>query len=79
MGTSFAEQAIVIGLILAGTALWPCHVRRTRAHAIMDELDSRIKKADARVKRVFIESQNLCEPAERAREPARSSLDLGPI
>jgi cation diffusion facilitator family transporter len=37
-----------------------CDVPRTRAHAIMDELDSRIKKADPRVKRVFIESQNVC-------------------
>ena len=34
------------------------HVPRTRAHAIMDELDERIKEADPRVKRVFIESQN---------------------
>ena len=34
------------------------HVPRMRAHAIMDELDERIKKADPRVKRVFIESQN---------------------
>ena len=33
-------------------------VPRTRAHAIMDELDERIKAADRRVKRVFIESQN---------------------
>jgi cation diffusion facilitator family transporter len=37
-----------------------CDVPRTRAHAIMDELDARIKKADPRVKRVFIESQNVC-------------------
>jgi len=37
-----------------------CDVPRSRAHAIMDELDARIKKADARVKRVFIESQNVC-------------------
>jgi cation diffusion facilitator family transporter len=49
-----------------------CDVPRARAHAIMDELDSHIKTADARVKRVFIESQNACEPARR-------SLDLGPI
>jgi cation diffusion facilitator family transporter len=33
-------------------------VPRGRAHAIMDELDDRIKAADPRVKRVFIESQN---------------------
>jgi len=37
-----------------------CDVPRSRAHAIMDELDVRIKQADARVKRVFIESQNVC-------------------
>src|SRR3954468_8799697 len=37
-----------------------CHVPRSRAHAIMDELDIRIKKGDPRVKRVFIESQNVC-------------------
>jgi cation diffusion facilitator family transporter len=37
-----------------------CDVPRNRAHAIMDELDVRIKKADPRVKRVFIESQNVC-------------------
>ena len=37
-----------------------CDVPRTRAHAILDELDARIKKADPRVKRVFIESQNVC-------------------
>ena len=37
-----------------------CDVPRTRAHAIMDELDVRIKRADPRVKRIFIESQNVC-------------------
>lgn len=37
-----------------------CDVPRSRAHAIMDELDVRIKRADPRVKRVFIESQNVC-------------------
>ena len=37
-----------------------CDVPRTRAHAILDELDQRIKKSDSRVKRVFIESQNVC-------------------
>jgi cation diffusion facilitator family transporter len=37
-----------------------CDVPRTRAHAIMDELDEVIKKSDKRVKRVFIESQNNC-------------------
>ena len=33
------------------------NVPRNRAHAVMDELDERIKKSDPRVKRVFIESQ----------------------
>jgi len=33
-------------------------VPRSRAHSIIDELDDRIKAADPRVKRVFIESQN---------------------
>jgi divalent metal cation (Fe/Co/Zn/Cd) transporter len=37
-----------------------CNVPRSRAHAIMDELDDVIKRADKRVKRVFIESQNSC-------------------
>jgi cation diffusion facilitator family transporter len=40
-----------------------CDVPRTRAHAIMDELDARIKASDRRVKRVFIESQNNCAAA----------------
>jgi len=40
-----------------------CDVPRPRAHEIMDELDARIKAADRRVKRVFIESQNTCAPA----------------
>jgi cation diffusion facilitator family transporter len=40
-----------------------CNVPRSRAHAILDELDERIKKADSRVKRVFIESQNSCAPS----------------
>ena len=39
------------------------HQPLIRAHAIMDELDARIKAADQRVKRVFIESQNTCAPA----------------
>jgi divalent metal cation (Fe/Co/Zn/Cd) transporter len=33
------------------------NVPRSRAHAVMHELDDRIKKSDPRVKRVFIESQ----------------------
>ena len=37
-----------------------CDVPRTRAHAVMDELDESIKKTDPRLKRVFIESQNDC-------------------
>ena len=32
-------------------------VPRNRAHAVMDELDDSIKRADRRLKRVFIESQ----------------------
>jgi len=40
-----------------------CDVPRSRAHDVMDELDQRIKAADRRVKRVFIESQNNCAPA----------------
>jgi cation diffusion facilitator family transporter len=39
-----------------------CDVPRTRAHEVMDELDAKIKAADPRVKRVFIESQNTCAP-----------------
>ncbi|HWI37492.1 MAG TPA: cation diffusion facilitator family transporter [Burkholderiales bacterium] len=38
---------------------------RARAHEIIDELGERIKKADSRVKRVFIESQNTCEADSR--------------
>jgi cation diffusion facilitator family transporter len=34
------------------------HVPRARAHHIMDELDEKIKAADRRVKRVFVESHN---------------------
>ena len=37
-----------------------CDVPRTRAHAVMDELDAMIKKTDRRLKRVFIESMNDC-------------------
>jgi cation diffusion facilitator family transporter len=37
-----------------------CDVPRSRAHAVMDELDETIKKTDPRLKRVFIESQNDC-------------------
>jgi len=37
-----------------------CDVPRSRAHAVMDELDQTIKKTDSRLKRVFIESQNDC-------------------
>ena len=40
-----------------------CDVPRTRAHEMMDELDARIKAADRRVKRVFIEPQNTCASA----------------
>jgi cation diffusion facilitator family transporter len=37
-----------------------CDVPRSRAHAVMDDLDETIKKTDPRLKRVFIESQNDC-------------------
>ena len=37
-----------------------CDVPRSRAHAVMDELDEKIKQTDRRLKRVFIESQNDC-------------------
>ncbi|MFN2645372.1 MAG: cation diffusion facilitator family transporter [Burkholderiales bacterium] len=37
-----------------------CDVPRSRAHAVMDELDETVKKADPRLKRVFIESMNVC-------------------
>jgi cation diffusion facilitator family transporter len=47
--------------ILAAVSLnIACDVPRNRAHEVMDELDTRIKKTDARLKRVFIESQNDC-------------------
>ena len=42
-------------------------VPRARAHHIMDELDGRIKSADPRVKRVFIESQNQVSPGVGSR------------
>jgi len=54
--------------ILANIALdISCDVPRTRAHGVMDRLDRDIKAADARVKRVFIESQNDCPPAPPGR------------
>ncbi len=51
-----------------------CDVPRTRAHAIMDELDDRIKKADPRVKRVFIESQNSCGPVGKKTDGGLSAV-----
>lgn len=54
--------------ILAAVSLnIACDVPRSRAHAVMDELDETIKKTDQRLKRVFIESMNDC--AERATAP----------
>jgi len=45
--------------ILANIAIEiACDVPRARAHEILDALDRDIKRADPRVKRVFIESQN---------------------
>jgi cation diffusion facilitator family transporter len=50
--------------ILANVAVEiACDVPRGRAHELMDELDRDIKRADPRVKRVFIEAQNECPPA----------------
>ena len=47
--------------ILAAVSLnIACDVPRSRAHAVMDELDDTIKKTDPRLKRVFIESMNNC-------------------
>ncbi len=54
--------------ILANIAIeLACHAPRERAHEILDGLDRDIKRADPRVKRVFIEVQNECPPAA---EPA---------
>ena len=46
--------------------LLACDAPRERAHEILDSLDRDIKRADARVKRVFIEVQNECPPAAEA-------------
>jgi len=47
--------------ILAAVSLnIACEVPRSRAHAVMDELDETIKKTDRRLKRVFIESMTDC-------------------
>ena len=47
--------------ILAAVSLnIACDVPRSRAHAVMDELNETIKKTDRRVKRVFIESMTDC-------------------
>ena len=47
--------------ILAAVSLnIACDVPRSRAHAVMDELDATIKKTDPRLKRVFIESMTDC-------------------
>jgi len=47
--------------ILAAVSLnIACDVPRSRAHAVMDDLDETIKRTDRRLKRVFIESMNDC-------------------
>ena len=43
-----------------------CDAPRSRAHEILDALDRDIKRADPRVKRVFIEAQNECPPGGTA-------------
>lgn len=49
--------------ILANIALeLACDAPRERAHEILDSLDRDIKRADPRVKRVFVEVQNECPP-----------------
>src|SRR5690349_9807225 len=49
--------------ILANIAIeLACDAPRERAHEILDGLDRDIKRADPRVKRVFIEVQNECPP-----------------
>lgn len=65
--------------ILANIAIeLACDAPRERAHEILDGLDRDIKRADPRVKRVFIEVQNECPPplapagaASAARRAAR--------
>ncbi|HET7197958.1 MAG TPA: cation diffusion facilitator family transporter [Burkholderiales bacterium] len=52
MGPNFILANIAIELA--------CDAPRERAHEILDELDRDIKRADPRVKRVFIEVQNEC-------------------
>lgn len=48
--------------ILAAVSLnIACDVPRSRAHAVMDDLDEKIKRTDSRLKRVFIESMNDCD------------------
>ena len=48
--------------ILAAVSLnIACDVPRSRAHAVMDDLDETIKRTDRRLKRVFIESMNDCD------------------
>jgi len=48
--------------ILAAVSLnIACDVPRSRAHAVMDDLDETIKRTDSRLKRVFIESMNDCD------------------
>lgn len=56
--------------ILANIALEiACDVPRGRAHEILASLDRDIKRADPRVKRVFIEAQNECPPQASPARP----------
>jgi divalent metal cation (Fe/Co/Zn/Cd) transporter len=50
--THFGPEYILVNL---GVSIAP-GAKRERAHAVLDEVDARIKKADPRVKRVFIEA-----------------------
>ena len=59
--------------ILANLAIeLACDAPRERAHEILDALDHDIKRADSRVKRVFIEVQNECPPAAAEPPPVTS-------
>jgi cation diffusion facilitator family transporter len=60
--------------ILANIAIeLACHAPRERAHEILDGLDHDIKRADPRVKRVFIEVQNECPPDMASKVTAATS------
>lgn len=63
MGPNFILANIAIELA--------CDAPRERAHEILDGLDRDIKRADPRVKRVFIEVQNECPPDQIPRKEIR--------